>query len=34
VNESILSQSERGTLTTRAALASIAMAIVLIALKS
>ena len=34
MNESILSQSERGTLTTRAALASIAMAIVLIALKS
>jgi ferrous-iron efflux pump FieF len=34
VNESTLSQSERGTLTTRAALASIAMAIVLIALKS
>jgi len=34
VNDSALSQSERGMLTTRAALASIAMAIVLIALKS
>jgi len=34
VNESTLSQSERGTLTSRAALASIAMAIILIALKS
>jgi len=34
VNEASLSQTERGTLTTRAALASIAMAIILIALKS
>ena len=34
MNEASLSQTERGTLTTRAALASIAMAIVLIALKS
>ena len=34
MNDSALSQSERGMLTTRAALASIAMAIVLIALKS
>ena len=34
MNEASLSQTERGTLTTRAALASIAMAIILIALKS
>ena len=34
MNETALSHSERGTLTTRAALASIAMAIFLIALKS